>query len=121
MQCNAHICPVIQVLGDEKNTATGANSRIPLTLLRESDQWWRCSRGDPQFETNLVVEHLENKNAYVRSVFIDFSSAFNTLKPDIVINKLRTLNVSPILCKFILGRLLWARCHTPSRCYCVEI
>ena len=34
---------------------------------------------------NLVVEHLENKNAYVRSVFIDFSSAFNALKPDIVI------------------------------------
>ena len=54
---------------------------------------------------NLVVEHLENKNAYVRSVFIDFSSAFNTLKPDIVINKLRTLNVSPILCKFILDFL----------------
>ena len=40
---------------------------------------------------NLVVEHRENKNAYVRSVLIDFSSAFNTLKPDIVINKLRTL------------------------------
>ena len=54
---------------------------------------------------NLVVEHLENNNAYVRSVFIDFSSAFNTLKPDIVINKLRTLNVSPILCKFILDFL----------------
>ena len=51
---------------------------------------------------NLVVEHLETKNAYVRSVFVDFSSAFNTLKPDIVINKLRTLNISPILCKFIL-------------------
>ena len=54
---------------------------------------------------NLVVEHLEHKNAYVRSVFIDFSSAFNTLKPGIVINKLRTLNVSPILCKFILDFL----------------
>ena len=54
---------------------------------------------------NLVVEHLENKNAYVRSVFIDFSSAFNTLKPDIVINKPWTLNVSPILCKFILDFL----------------
>ena len=55
---------------------------------------------------NLVVEHLENKNAYVRSVFIDFSSTFNTLKPDIVINKQQsTLNVSPILCKFILDFL----------------
>ena len=54
---------------------------------------------------NLVVEHLKNENAYVRSVFIDFGSAFNTLKPDIVINKLRTINVSPILYKFILDFL----------------
>ena len=54
---------------------------------------------------NLVVEHLENKNDYVRSMFIDFSSAFSTLKPDIVIIKLRTLNVSPILRKFILDFL----------------
>ena len=45
---------------------------------------------------NLFVEHLENKNAYVRSVFIDFSSAFNILQPDIVISKPMTLNVSPI-------------------------
>ena len=57
--------------------------------------------------SNLVVEHHDNKNAYIyiRSVFIDFSSAFNTLKPDIVINKLRTLNVSPMLCKVILDFL----------------
>ena len=34
-------------------------------------------------------------------MFIDFSSAFNTIKHDIVINKLRTLNASPIRCKFI--------------------
>ena len=39
-------------------------------------------------------------------MFIDFSSAFNTLKPDIVINKLRTLNVSPpTIFKFILDFL----------------
>ena len=40
-------------------------------------------------------------------MFIDFSSAFNTRKHDIVINKLRTMNVSPIglLCKFALDFL----------------
>ena len=65
-------------------------------FIQKEQVYWR------RYYNNLVVEHLENKNAYVRSVFIDFSSAFNTLKPDIVINKLRTLNVSPILCKFIL-------------------
>ena len=38
-------------------------------------------------------------------MFTHFSSAFNTLNPDIVVNKPRTLNVSPILCKFILDFL----------------
>ena len=36
---------------------------------------------------------------------MDCSSAYNKLKPDIVSNKLRTLNVSPILCTFILDFL----------------
>ena len=38
-------------------------------------------------------------------MFTDFSSAVNTVKPDIVFKKLRTLNVSPILCKFTLDFL----------------
>ena len=54
---------------------------------------------------NIVTEHLENKNAYVRSLFIDFSSAFNTIKPDIVVRKLKSLQVSPTICAFILDFL----------------
>ena len=71
---------------------------------RVSFEGFLSSMSAPHTGENLVVEHLENKNDYVRSVCIDFSSAFNTLKPDIVI-KLRTLNVSPIMCKFILDFL----------------
>ena len=71
---------------------------------RVSFEGFLSSMSAPHTGENLVVEHLENKNAYVRSVCIDSSSEFNTLKPDIVI-KLRTLNVSPIMCKFILDFL----------------
>jgi len=49
---------------------------------------------------------MYKKNTYVRTLFIDFSSAFNTLKPDIIITILKSLHVSPILCKFILDFLI---------------
>jgi len=60
------------------------------------------------FLNNTIVEHLEKKNTCtcVRSLFIDFSSVFNTLKPDIIITILKSLEVSPILCKFILDFLI---------------
>ena len=34
----------------------------------------KCTEDATLLYNNLVVEHLENKNAYVRSVFIDFCS-----------------------------------------------
>ena len=45
-----------------------------------------------------MLEVLCSRKVYTNILFIDVSSTFNTLKPDIMINKLRTLNVSPILC-----------------------
>ena len=44
-----------------------------------------------QLSINSGIPCMWKTAAYVWSVFIDFSSAFNTLKPGIVINKLRTL------------------------------
>ncbi len=35
----------------------------------------------------LALTHLENKDSYVRMLFIDFSSAFNTTIPQQLINK----------------------------------
>ena len=54
---------------------------------------------------HLITEHLDNKNTYVRSLFIDYSSAFNTIKPDIIVQKLKALKVTPALIKFILDFL----------------
>lgn len=52
--------------------------------------------------TNLIYEHLEKPNTYARTLFIDFSSAFNTIKPHLLIRKLVDIGISPALCKFVL-------------------
>ncbi len=38
-----------------------------------------------------VFTHLENNNTYIRMLYVDFSSAFNTVSPMKLISKLSTL------------------------------
>ena len=53
-----------------------------------------------------ILQHLESKNAYVRVLFIDFSSAFNTIIPSKLIEKLLVLNFPKDICNWILDFLL---------------
>lgn len=52
--------------------------------------------------THLTLQHLETSNAYARLLFVDFSSAFDTLKPQLLLGKLVKMNVNP----FISGSFL---------------
>ncbi len=54
---------------------------------------------------HLALTHLENKDSYVRILFIDFSSAFNTIIPQQLINKLNLLGFNNSLCNWILDFL----------------
>ncbi len=54
---------------------------------------------------HLALTHLENKDSYVRMLFIDFSSAFNTIIPQQLINKLNQLGLNNSLCNWILDFL----------------
>ena len=45
-----------------------------------------------------ALSHLNKRNTYVRMLFIDYSSAFNTIVPSKLINKLRTLELNASLC-----------------------
>ncbi len=56
---------------------------------------------------HLALTHLENKDSYVRMLFIDFSSAFNTIIPQQIINKLYLLGLNNSLCNWILDFLTW--------------
>ncbi len=49
--------------------------------------------------------HLENKNTYVRMLFADYSSAFNTIVPATLVAKLQTLGLNRSLCSWILDFL----------------
>ena len=49
--------------------------------------------------------HLENDNTYVRMLFIDYSSAFNTTIPSRLVIKLSSLGFPPDLCNLMLDFL----------------
>ncbi len=46
-----------------------------------------------------------NKNTYVRMLFVDYSSAFNTIVPATLVAKLQTLGLNRSLCSWILDFL----------------
>ncbi|KAK3564438.1 hypothetical protein QTP86_020370 [Hemibagrus guttatus] len=47
---------------------------------------------------HLALRHLDNKDTYVRMLFIDFNSAFNTNIPQHLIEMLRLLGMNTSLC-----------------------
>ncbi|KAK3522402.1 hypothetical protein QTP86_009812 [Hemibagrus guttatus] len=54
---------------------------------------------------HLALTHLDNKDSYVRMLFIDFSSAFNTIFPQHLIEKLNMPGLNTSLCNWILDFL----------------
>ena len=54
---------------------------------------------------NNALKHLEKTQTYVRVLFIDFSSAFNTIQPHIMVEKLLSLHVNKNLIAWILDFL----------------
>lgn len=54
---------------------------------------------------HLALTHLDSRDTYVRLLFMDFSSAFNTIIPQTLIHKLETLGLSYSLYNWILDFL----------------
>ena len=52
-----------------------------------------------------VSSHLEKTASYVRIMFFDFSSAFNTIQPHILAQKLKNMCIHPNIIKWILHYL----------------
>ena len=68
---------------------------------------------DPQMMQSLhtALSYLDKRNTYMRLLFFDYSSVFNTIVPSKLITKLRTLGLNASLCNWILnfltGRPRW--------------
>ena len=54
---------------------------------------------------HTALSHLDQRETYVRMLFIDYSSAFNTIVPLKLITKLRDLGLNIALCDWILNFL----------------
>uniref|UniRef100_A0A3B1IEK6 Reverse transcriptase domain-containing protein n=1 Tax=Astyanax mexicanus TaxID=7994 RepID=A0A3B1IEK6_ASTMX len=54
---------------------------------------------------HTALTHLEQKDSYVRMLFVDFTSAFNTMIPQTLITKLSSLGLSSSLCNWVLDFL----------------
>jgi hypothetical protein len=54
---------------------------------------------------HTILEHLEKPSTYARVLFIDFSSAFNTIQPHLLVNKLLAMEVNPVLISWIYSFL----------------
>ncbi|KAL0177325.1 hypothetical protein M9458_026219, partial [Cirrhinus mrigala] len=95
--------------------------RLVLTHLKDSLQ----SSLDPrQFAyrgnrtLHSVLTHLDNTNTYARMLFVDFSSAFNTVLPSKLITKLRDLDINTSLCNWIMDFLTNRPQHVRSGHIC---
>ncbi|CDQ79556.1 unnamed protein product [Oncorhynchus mykiss] len=55
---------------------------------------------------HTALSHLDKRNTYVRMLFIDYSSASNTIVPTKLITKLRTLGLNTSLGNWILDFLM---------------
>ena len=53
-----------------------------------------------------VLQHIDSPNAYARIPFVDFRSAFNTIIPSTLFDKIQSLSVPQSICLWILHFLL---------------
>ena len=54
---------------------------------------------------HYILQHLDRPGTYARVLFVDFSSAFNTVVPPSLCSKLAQLTVPPALCQWIYSFL----------------
>ncbi len=54
---------------------------------------------------HFILQHLDRSGTYVRILFVDFSSAFNTIIPSILLPKLTQLSVPTSVCQWITSFL----------------
>ncbi|KAK3561510.1 hypothetical protein QTP86_006172 [Hemibagrus guttatus] len=58
---------------------------------------------------HFILEHLDSPGSYARILFVDFSSAFNTIVPALLRDKLFQLNVPDSMCSCITDFLTDSR------------
>ena len=103
--CLNNYCPValtsVAMKCFERLVMAHINSILPDTL--DPLQFAYCPNISTDYAISITLHtalsHQDKRNTYVRMLFIDYSSAFNTIVPSKLINKLRILGLNTSLCK----------------------
>ena len=66
----------------------------------------RCTDDAVALALHFVMQHLDYPNTYARILFVDYSSAFNTVIPQQLYDKLQLLSLDPSMCYWLLDFLL---------------
>ena len=66
----------------------------------------RCTDDAVALTLHFVKQHLDYPNTYARILFVDYSSAFNTVIPQHLYDKLQLLSLDPSMCYWLLDFLL---------------
>jgi hypothetical protein len=91
----------------ERQIMAHINTIIPETLdpLQFENRPNRSTDDVISTAFHTFLSHLDKRDTYLRMLFIDYSSAFNTIVSSKHINKLRTLGLNTSLCNWILDFL----------------
>ena len=71
---------------------------------------YKCKRGvDDAISVFIdnIYRHIEGSKTFCRILFIDFSSAFNTIQPKILVQKLLDMKVNKHICSWIFDFLIY--------------
>ena len=87
---------------------THINTIIPETLdpLQFACRPNRSTDDALSIALHTALFHLDKISIYVRMLFIDYSSAFNTIVPSKLITKLRILGLNTSSCNWILDFMM---------------
>ena len=63
-----------------------------------------------------IAQHLDGDSTYARSLFIDYSSAFNAMQPHILISRLAEYNIPARLQLLVLDFLTYRQQYVRTEC-----
>ncbi|TWW53951.1 putative RNA-directed DNA polymerase from transposon BS [Takifugu flavidus] len=85
----------------KKPRITGLNDYRPVALTSFAYRANRSVDDAVNLALHSILQHLDSPGTYARILFVDFSSAFNTIRPALLQDKLSQLSVPASLCRWI--------------------
>ena len=113
VSCNNDLRPIALTSVVMKTAERFVLNRLKLIMTSNMDPLqfaYRAKRSTEDailYSLEIIYSHLErtNQGNSVRIMYFDFSSAFNTIQPHILIKKLNNMKVQQNLCLWILNYL----------------